>query len=282
MRSFVRLWKLHGSVNWAWDSEGATEIVRLGQPVPVEAAAAIYPSDAKYDESRRMPFLVLQDRLRRALAQPETLTLIAGYSFGDAHLNEMIFEAAQRRPRSETIVFCYSSIPEVVGKRAVQTPNLQAVTASERFSAGLAHHGSHLPTVWGSTASGATGSHWATSARLAAHLAHDWPQLQTRPQRVAASNRMSEQSPTYIGTVRHILGSTITIELDPNLAGVAPIYQGRLQQIGQIGSLVRIPQGLVDLLASVSFIGVSESVGTAGTHAVRRERRSVATGATDW
>ena len=72
---------------------------------------------------------------------------------------------------------------------------------------------------------------------------------------------MTEQSPTYIGTVRHILGSTITIELDPSLAGVAPIYQGRLQEIGQIGSLVRIPQGLVDLLGSVSFIGVSELSG---------------------
>lgn len=72
---------------------------------------------------------------------------------------------------------------------------------------------------------------------------------------------MSEESPTYVGTVRHILGSTITIELDPSLAGVAPIYQGRLQQIGQIGSLVRIPQGLVDLLASVSFIGVSDLSG---------------------
>ena len=136
LRSFVRLWKLHGSVNWAWDSEGGTEIVRLGRPVPAKSAAAIYPSDAKYDESRRMPFLVLQDRLRRALAQPETLTLVAGYSFGDEHLNEIIFEAAQRRRRSETIVFCYSPIPEVVRERAVQTPNLQAVTSSEAILGG--------------------------------------------------------------------------------------------------------------------------------------------------
>ena len=90
LRSFVRLWKLHGSVNWAWDTATETEIVRLGSPVSSASAAAIYPSDAKYDESRRMPFMVLQDRLRRALAQPETLTLVAGYSFGDEHLNEML------------------------------------------------------------------------------------------------------------------------------------------------------------------------------------------------
>lgn len=36
----------------------------------------------------------------------------------------------------------------------------------------------------------------------------------------------------------------------PDLAGVAPIYRGRLLAIGQVGSLVRIPQGLVDLVGA--------------------------------
>ena len=134
--SFIRLWKLHGSVNWAWDSETNSEIVRIGSPVSDESAVAIYPSDAKYDESRRMPFLVLQDRFRRALAQPETLTLVSGYSFGDEHLNEMLFDAVVRRPRSEIIVFCYSKIPEIVQQRARLTPNLQAVAKTEAIIGG--------------------------------------------------------------------------------------------------------------------------------------------------
>ena len=136
-RSFVRLWKLHGSVNWAWDTEIANEVVRQGSPVSGVSPAAIYPSDEKYDESRRMPFLVLQDRFRRALAQPETLTLVIGYSFSDKHLNEMFFDAAERRPRSEVIVFCYSKIPQEVRERARQTPNLQAVTTCEAIIGGL-------------------------------------------------------------------------------------------------------------------------------------------------
>lgn len=49
--------------------------------------------------------------------------------------------------------------------------------------------------------------------------------------------------------------------LDADLAGIAPIYRGRLQPIGQIGSLVRIPQGLVDLVGSVTLVGISELVG---------------------
>lgn len=136
LRSFVRLWKLHGSVNWAWDSAKVTEIVRLGSPVSSGSAAAIYPSDVKYEESRRVPFMVLQDRLRRALAQFETLTLVAGYSFGDEHLNEVLFEATARRPRSEVIVFCHSGIPQVLQDRAQRTPNLQAVTTNKAIIGG--------------------------------------------------------------------------------------------------------------------------------------------------
>ena len=53
----------------------------------------------------------------------------------------------------------------------------------------------------------------------------------------------------------------MTVALDSDLAGIAPVFHGRLQPIGQIGSLVRIPQGLVDLLGSVTLVGISELVG---------------------
>jgi hypothetical protein len=132
---FVRLWKLHGSVNWAW--EGDQQIVRLGQPVSEGLAAAIYPSDTKYEESRRVPFVVLQDRLRRAVQQPETLVIVAGYSFSDAHLNELLFDAAARRQRNEFIAFSYSDIPEVLASRASTTPNLQVVSGTEGILGGI-------------------------------------------------------------------------------------------------------------------------------------------------
>lgn len=132
---FVRLWKLHGSVNWAWNKD--RQIVRLGRPVPEHLPAAIYPSDAKYEESRRVPFVVLQDRLRRALYQPETLMLISGYSFGDDHLNEQIFNAAARRERSEFVAFCFSKIPDKLADRAVTTPNIQVVSGKEAILGGV-------------------------------------------------------------------------------------------------------------------------------------------------
>src|SRR5258706_15081958 len=72
---------------------------------------------------------------------------------------------------------------------------------------------------------------------------------------------MAERDPTCIGRVRHVLGATITVALDPDLAGVAPIYRGELRPVGQIGSLVRIPQGLVDLIATVTLVGIAELAG---------------------
>lgn len=85
---------------------------------------------------------------------------------------------------------------------------------------------------------------------------------------------MLERDPTCIGRVRHVMGATVTVALDLDLAGVAPIYRGRLLPVGQIGSLVRIPQGLVDLVATVSLVGIAELSGPlAPVDSVQRDER---------
>lgn len=135
---FSRIWKLHGSLNWQQGQAGQqTEVLRIGTPVSDGAIAAIYPSDAKYEDSRRMPFVVLQDRLRRALAEPETLMLVSGYSWSDDHLNEQFFDAATRRQRSEVIAFCYDAIPIKLAESAALTPNLQVITRDEAIIGGV-------------------------------------------------------------------------------------------------------------------------------------------------
>ncbi|MHB1488786.1 MAG: SIR2 family protein [Acidimicrobiales bacterium] len=131
---FVRLWKLHGSVNWVRSEDN--QIVRIGQPADA-LPAAIYPSDAKYEDSRRVPFIVLQDRLRRALHQPETIVLISGFSFADDHLNELLFDAAIRRKRSEFVVFNYGDISDNLAERATRTPNIQVVGRTEAVLGGV-------------------------------------------------------------------------------------------------------------------------------------------------
>ncbi|WP_200933978.1 ATP-binding protein [Microbacterium sp. Leaf320] len=50
----------------------------------------------------------------------------------------------------------------------------------------------------------------------------------------------------------------MTAELDPELAGISPVHEGEIRTIGQVGSLVLIPQGMVDLVAMVESVGLSE------------------------
>ena len=64
-----------------------------------------------------------------------------------------------------------------------------------------------------------------------------------------------------VGRVRHVLGATVTVELDPRLAGIAPAWDGMLQPIGQIGSIVLLPQGRTTLVAAVSLVGIAELAG---------------------
>ncbi|MBT9136688.1 MAG: hypothetical protein DDT34_01770 [Firmicutes bacterium] len=73
---------------------------------------------------------------------------------------------------------------------------------------------------------------------------------------------MTAKSPTQIGKVRHVLGATVTVALDHDMAGISPIFRGEVVSVGQIGSLVRIPQGAVDLIGSVSLLGISELAGS--------------------
>lgn len=150
--TFARLWKLHGSVNWQEVPDGTRRrIIRLGVPATDGASAAIYPSDEKYDQSRRVPFVVLMDRFRRALGVPETLTLVAGYSFGDQHLNEMVFDAARAHPRSETVVFCFGDISAVVGDVAASSRNISVFGKTEAIIGGQRIKWTReedLPGVW--------------------------------------------------------------------------------------------------------------------------------------
>jgi hypothetical protein len=88
-----RLWKLHGSINWRFNR--TTKAVFRSDNGEEGDELLIHPSHRKYDDSRRMPYFVMIDRLRgflRHSERPVALILI-GYSFGDEHINEAIVES---------------------------------------------------------------------------------------------------------------------------------------------------------------------------------------------
>jgi hypothetical protein len=122
--NWTRLWKMHGSVTWSRTEEDGRMRVIRGMPDPT--GEMIYPSFQKYDESRQQPYSAFTDRLSRFLEQDDALLVVAGFSFGDEHINNLIFGALENRPRTHVYALQFGELaPEAeLMKRATQRPNM--------------------------------------------------------------------------------------------------------------------------------------------------------------
>jgi hypothetical protein len=112
-RNWIRLWKVHGSLNWFWaqDASNRTQrIIRVGKfdksCIP-DHELVIYPSKDKYETSRKQPFIAYFDRLKNYLLSGELLFVFAGYSFSDEHINEIVFNCLRQNNRLFCVVFFY-------------------------------------------------------------------------------------------------------------------------------------------------------------------------------
>lgn len=124
-----RLWKLHGSVNWKSMSKG---VCRVSKGI-LDSPELIYPSKLKYDQSRKMPFLAMFDKLTNFLLKPHAVLFVCGYSFGDEHINDTIINALKVNQSANVVALMYGKMkkdadgklvaPEAV-KRALERPNL--------------------------------------------------------------------------------------------------------------------------------------------------------------
>jgi hypothetical protein len=126
-----RLWKVHGSVNWWRNADD--EVVRRDAIVAAAAGdrQMIYPSHLKYDQSRRMPYLAMLDRLRSFLARGQAVLVTNGYSFLDQHLNEVILHGLRSNPTAVCFGLLFgprSNYPDVLAKARMH-PNLSLLAA---------------------------------------------------------------------------------------------------------------------------------------------------------
>lgn len=125
---WARLWKVHGSVNW-WRTKGNEVVRREGHSEGDRQM--IYPSHLKYDQSRRMPYLAMLDRLRDFLTRGQGVLVTCGYSFSDQHLNEVILHGLRSNPTA----MCFGLLRGPRSKyaepfsKARMTPNLSLLAA---------------------------------------------------------------------------------------------------------------------------------------------------------
>lgn len=125
--NWVRLWKMHGSVTWRRDNQGGRERIVRGEPD--NSGEMILPSFHKYDESRQQPYAAFIDRLARFLDQDDALLITSGFSFGDEHINNVIFSAIENRPRTHVYSLQFVEVGDDhdLHKRALRQRNLIVV-----------------------------------------------------------------------------------------------------------------------------------------------------------
>ncbi|HEY3299938.1 MAG TPA: SIR2 family protein [Methylophilaceae bacterium] len=120
---WIRLWKIHGSINWKLDnSSDGKRVIRVTGCTDGEM---ILPSHQKYDESRKQPYQALIDRFIRVLKHDCSLLVTAGYNFGDQHLDSVIYDALDNHPLTHVISLQFENLSEdsPVVKQAIGRPN---------------------------------------------------------------------------------------------------------------------------------------------------------------
>jgi hypothetical protein len=107
----TKLWKIHGSLGWAFDKNSDKVLRKLPENID-DKDILVYPSILKYSEAKKFPYISLIDRLSNFLKQDDTVLFVCGYSFGDAHINEVILSALKTNTTSHVFVLYYDEDTE--------------------------------------------------------------------------------------------------------------------------------------------------------------------------
>lgn len=131
-RSWTKLWKLHGSLNFKKSKENKIFIENYTDKEFEDLL--IYPSMDKYLSSRKAPFISYLDRLRKYLLIKEKVLIILGYSFGDEHINDLIINGLNNNSRLSIFAFTFD---DKTFKRCIDIvglyPNVSIYTEKKKY-----------------------------------------------------------------------------------------------------------------------------------------------------
>lgn len=92
--SFVYLCKLHGSVNWVEDDSSLYRIREAHRlELPDAERVMIYPTPTKQNASFGSPYADMFREFQARVVREQSVLIVVGYSFGDEHINNLIFQA---------------------------------------------------------------------------------------------------------------------------------------------------------------------------------------------
>ncbi len=92
--SYIYLCKLHGSINWIEEGGSLFPIREVPAPVATKGTRImIYPTPMKQNASFGSPYSDLFREFQGRIVREQSVLFVVGYSFGDEHVNNLIFQA---------------------------------------------------------------------------------------------------------------------------------------------------------------------------------------------
>lgn len=139
--SFIYLGKLHGSVNWIEDSETLFPIRELSDvPTSSVGRVLIYPTPAKQSASFVSPYADLFREFHTQVVRDQSVLITCGYSFGDQHVNNIIFQALTI-PNFRLIIFAAEDSGGVIKQlRELGDPRIWHIGSDSILSVRPAHY----------------------------------------------------------------------------------------------------------------------------------------------
>lgn len=90
---YVHFCKLHGSVNWTEEEAGLFPIRESANDLDAaQDRVMIYPTPSKQTASFGSPYSDMFREFQRQVVQDQSVLFVMGFSFGDEHINNIIFQ----------------------------------------------------------------------------------------------------------------------------------------------------------------------------------------------
>lgn len=106
----ANLYKIHGSINWNFDSV-KSKVVQVGSDSHISDSnlIAIYPTAMKHHETAQHPYSELFREFSIQLQRPNSTLVVMGYGFPDEHINNII---AQNIPNEDFNLIIFGNYEE--------------------------------------------------------------------------------------------------------------------------------------------------------------------------
>jgi hypothetical protein len=139
--SLIYFAKLHGSISWQSTKEGLFPVV---ESMPRENEdidrLLIYPTPAKQNASFASPYSDMFRELQIRVAREQSVLVTLGYSFGDEHVNNVIFQALTI-PTFRLVAFIDPNANDVVKRlRSLDDPRIWIIGTEDTSTKWKGHY----------------------------------------------------------------------------------------------------------------------------------------------